>query len=89
MVLKLFYLFRLENHFAYSGIMGESIWQGDTPNTNPMGHWIRSVLLRSLGLSQHFSFFPWPCTTLREQAGSLYQEALALNCSMCSLLEPG
>lgn len=56
MVLKLFYLFRLENHFAYSGIMGESIWQEDTPNTNPMGHWIRSVLLRSLGLSQHFSF---------------------------------
>lgn len=56
MVLKLIYLFRLENYFAYSGIMGESVWQEDTPNTNPMGHWVRFVLLRFLELSQHFSF---------------------------------
>lgn len=30
MILKLFYLLRLVNHFAYSGIMGESIWREDT-----------------------------------------------------------
>ena len=32
MVLRLFYLFRLEKHFAYSGIMGKSMWQEDTPS---------------------------------------------------------
>lgn len=52
MALKLIYLSRLQNRFAYSGIMGESIWQEDTPSINPMGHWSRFLLLRLLELSQ-------------------------------------
>lgn len=39
-----------------------------TPNTNPMGHWIRFVLLRFLELSQHFSFHGCALLWGRKQA---------------------